>query len=170
MFDVVVVGGGSAGCVVARRLAERELSVLLLEAGPDVRYVADEHRLRDGWTIEREPFDWGYRSTANGDSEDQPVRRKRALGGTSWLTRFTPRGAPADFDGWAACGNPGWAWSDVLDYFVRLEIDVDFGHEPWHGHSGPIPSNRYLGVAFTPAAAAAAAAAERAGFCWLDDH
>jgi choline dehydrogenase len=168
-FEFVVVGGGSAGCVVARRLAERGRSVLLLEAGPDVRSLADVP-LRDGWTIDRETFDWGYRSTAGTTGGEQAVRRKRALGGTSWLTRFTPRGAPADFDGWVARGNPGWSWNEVLDHFLRAETDIDFGHEPWHGDSGPIPSNRYLGVPLTHGAEVAATAAERAGFPRIDDH
>jgi len=99
VFDVVVVGGGAAGCVVAARLAESSSrSVLLLEAGPDRR--ADlPSELRNGWTIEREPFDWGYVSEPLA-GRPRPVRRKKLLGGTSWLTRFTPRGSPADYDGW----------------------------------------------------------------------
>jgi choline dehydrogenase len=167
-FEVVVVGGGAAGCVVARRLADRGRSVLLLEAGPDIRRTPGA-ALTDGWTIDREAFDWGYRSEGDG-GESRPVWRKRALGGTSWLTRFTPRGAPADFDGWAARGNPGWAWEDVVEYFRRLETDVDYGHEPWHGDGGPIPSNRYLDVPLTDAAEVAATAAVRAGFAPVDDH
>src|SRR5438552_3974119 len=81
--DVVVVGGGAAGCVVAARLAEGgSRSVMLLEAGPDRRAEMPDV-LRDGWSIEREAFDRGYRST---DEPPKPVRRKRVVGGTSWLT------------------------------------------------------------------------------------
>src|SRR5205814_495304 len=77
-------------------------SVLLLEAGPDRR--ADmPPELRNGWTIEPEPFDWGYESEPHAGSV-RPARRKKLLGGTSWLTRFTPRGSPADYDGWEALG------------------------------------------------------------------
>ena len=131
--NVVVVGGGAAGCVVAARLAESESrSVLLLEAGPD-RRGGMPAVLHEGWTIEREMFDWGYVSAAE---PPQPVRRKRVVGGTSWLTRFTPRGAPADYDGWAAHGVPGWGWENVLPYFVKLECDVEFGDRPWHGRTG----------------------------------
>ncbi len=139
--DVVVVGGGAAGCVVAARLAEVDSrSVLLLEAGPDRRGDLPA-ALRDGWTIVRELFDWGYLSTAD---PPKPVRRKRLLGGTSWLTRFTPRGVRTDYDGWAAHGLPSWGWEDVLPYFVKLECDGDFGDRSWHGESGPIPSARQL--------------------------
>ena len=167
MSEVVVVGGGAAGCVVAARLAEPATrSVLLLEAGPDRR--SDLPRdLRDGWTIERETFDWGFVSSA---PKPQPVRRKRIVGGTSWLTRFTPRGAPADYDGWAARGLTGWAWESVLPYFVRLESDLDFGSRPWHGDTGPIPSSRQLHLDFTDVGHAALEALDAGGFPWVDDH
>ena len=164
--DVVVVGGGAAGCVVSARLAEADSrSVLLLEAGPDRRGDMP-FALRDGWTIEREMFDWGYVSAAD---PPKPVRRKRVLGGTSWLTRFTPRGAPADYDGWAARGLPSWGWEDVLPYFVKLEADVDFGDRPWHGDSGPIPSTRHLDLDFADVTNGCIDALDAAGFRWVDD-
>ena len=71
------------------------------------------------------------------------LRRGRLLGGTSWLTQFAVRGAAADFDAWAARGNPGWSFADVLPAFRRLEADAEFGGRPWHGDRGPIPITRY---------------------------
>jgi choline dehydrogenase len=169
-FDVAVVGGGAAGCVVAARLAEHpSRSVILLEAGPDRR--ADiPPELRDGWTIERDLFDWGFISEPCGGESAKPVRRKRVLGGTSWLTRFTVRGAPDDYDGWGRLGVAGWSWDEVLPYFVRLETDLDFGDRPWHGSRGPIPSTRQLDSELTEVGTAALDALAAYGFPWVADH
>jgi choline dehydrogenase-like flavoprotein len=167
--DVVVVGGGAAGCVVAARLAGRGRSVLLLEAGPDRRADLPEE-LRNGWTIERGPFDWGFESEPDAGHGPRPVRRKKLLGGTSWLTRFTPRGCPADYDSWAVSGVDGWAFGEVLPYFIRLENDLDYGHEAWHGDSGPLPSVRYLDREYHPATQAVIGAAQELGHPWVEDH
>lgn len=170
--DVVVVGGGAAGCVVARRLAERGRDVLLLEAGPD---LGDDPRpaLRDGW---RNPQggdwdrDWGFESEASDGGSATPLRRGKLLGGTSWLTRFGVRGHPADFDAWAARGNSGWAFEDVLPVFRRIEADADFGDAPWHGADGPIAIDRYRTLQRSPIHDATAAALARLGFPIVDDH
>jgi choline dehydrogenase-like flavoprotein len=168
-FDVVVVGGGAAGCVVAARLAERSSrSVLLLEAGPDRRSDLPGG-MRDGWTIESDRFDWGYTSEPAAGGV-QNLRRTKLLGGTSWLTRFTPRGHPADYDGWAALGNPGWSFDDVLPYFLRLESDLDFGDLPWHGSRGPMPSTRYLDLEYVEIGAAALEGLVASGFPHTEDH
>ena len=109
-YDIAIVGGGAAGCVLAARLAAAgKQTVILLEAGPDSRArVPDE--MRDGWRLGR-LHDWGYDRSQMTTATVGKVRRGRLLGGTSWMTRFAVRGSPADFDEWAALGNPGWTFA-----------------------------------------------------------
>ncbi len=155
--------------MVARRLAESgDRSVLLLEAGPDRRSDTPEE-WRDGWQLPVVP-DWGFASEPNEVGDSTKLRRGRVLGGTSWLTRFAVRGAAADFDAWAASGNPGWSFEDVLPVFRRLEADAEFGDRPWHGDRGPIPITRYPNHRPSEIHAAALSAFDAIGFSKVEDH
>jgi choline dehydrogenase len=168
-FDVIVVGGGAAGCVVAARIAQSgSPSVLLLEAGPDLRANAPD-LIRDGWHMTRE-FDWGYSSEPDELGTVQKVRRVKLLGGTSSITRFGVRGSPADYEEWVARGNAGWGFDDLLPDFKRIETDLDFGDQPWHGDSGPIPIGRYRDIEPVDIHAAGIRGLESAGFPMVDDH
>jgi choline dehydrogenase len=127
-------------------------------------------QMRNGWEIVRGELDWGYTSQPDEAIGVLPVRRNKVVGGTSWLTRFTPRGAPADYDAWAAGGNQGWSWDEVLPYFIRLESDLDFGADTWHGASGPMPSNRYLDRRHAQVVETAVEALIASGFPEVADH
>jgi choline dehydrogenase len=142
--DIVVVGAGSAGCVLAARLARRGASVLLLEAGPD--YPSALHLPPEIADARMPAFthDWGYKSVPGRIGRELPLPRGRLVGGCSATNGcFALRGAPADYDRWAAMGSEGWSFAECLPYFCMTETDRDFGEASWHGSSGPLPIRRY---------------------------
>ena len=141
---------------------------MLIEAGPDLRANPPDD-IRDGWRMTRD-LDWGFTSEPDERGVVEDLRRGKLVGGTSAVTRFAVRGSPADYDGWAAHGNQGWGFEDVLPYFKRLEADADFGDQPWHGDSGPIPIDRYRQLRPTDIGAAALRAMEAVGFPSVEDH
>jgi choline dehydrogenase len=139
-FDVIVVGSGSGGGVVAGRLSEDPaVQVLMIEAGPDPKdRVPDAIRyVRQGSGVDG--YDWNYFDPQTRGA----VPRGRVLGGSSCVnSSFALRGQPHDYDGWAALGLPSWSWEHCLPYFNRLETDREFGDLAYHGRSGPIHIER----------------------------
>ena len=170
-YDVIIVGAGSGGCVLASRLSEDSgRSVLLLEAGPDYpdldslpSEIASSHSATYS-------HDWGYASETGLVGRAIPLRRAKLVGGCSATNAaIALRGTPQDYDEWSLRGNPGWSFAQVLPFFRRLETDADFDEE-WHGREGPLPIRHYSANELTPVQGALLEACTAAGYPRVDDH
>jgi choline dehydrogenase len=144
-YDFVIVGAGSGGSVVARRLAERsDATILLIEAGPpDIGIAAVDDAAR--WTsLLRGAYDWGYAyaPTPHVNGRTIGIPRGRVLGGSSSINAMIwYRGHPTDYDSWEAAGATGWNFAAALPYFKRAE-DWEGGASVWRGTGGPLRIER----------------------------
>ncbi|WP_321891408.1 GMC family oxidoreductase [Burkholderia cenocepacia] len=140
-FDYVVVGAGSAGCVLANRLSDGgRHTVCLLEAGPADNYMWIHVPIGYGKTMFHPVYNWGFHTDPDPNMHNRRLYwpRGRTLGGCSSINGLIyVRGQQQDYDHWAALGNRGWSWRDCLPYFRRLEHNT-LGEGPTRGTGGPL--------------------------------
>lgn len=139
-FDYVIVGAGTAGCVIANRLsADPANSVCLLEAGPPDKHPFIHVPAATGAAIATESLNWRFKTAPQRhlNNREIPQPRGRGLGGSSSINGMVySRGHPLDYDDWAAAGAVGWSYAEVLPYFIRSENNQTFRDSPWHGTEG----------------------------------
>jgi 5-(hydroxymethyl)furfural/furfural oxidase len=183
-YDYIIVGGGSAGSVLANRLSARSSNkVLVCEAGQDTPHGKVPSQILDSYpgTAYLDPrFHWTELKVTtevishNNPQENRPPLRKyeqaRVLGGGSSINgQLANRGAPSDYDEWEARGATGWNWNAVLPYFKKVERDMDFDG-PWHGKEGRIPVRRIFPDLWPEHAKAAAETLKQAGYKYIVDQ
>ncbi|MEC9290636.1 MAG: mycofactocin system GMC family oxidoreductase MftG [Chloroflexota bacterium] len=174
-YDVIVVGGGSAGSVVAARLAEDpDTTVLLLEAGTDYPDLANlPEDIQNGHTRtaedERSEHNWALRGTITEEQGEIHVAQGKVIGGGGSINgQVFLRGIPQDFDDWASWGNEEWSYTKVLPYFRKAETDLDI-KDDFHGTDGPLPISRKVGETWPVIQSAFHTACLQNGFDTTDD-
>lgn len=143
-YDYIVVGSGSGGAAVTRRLVDAEADVLLIEAGPPGIGIGEIDDPAQWPALQRSRFDWGYAyaPAPHADSRNIVIPRGRVLGGSSAINAMLwYRGHPTDYDAWEAAGARGWSFAHVLPFFRRCE-DCESGANSWRGAGGPMRIER----------------------------
>ncbi|MAR05698.1 MAG: choline dehydrogenase [Cyanobium sp. NAT70] len=171
-FDYIVAGGGNSGAAIASLLSEdSSVRVLLIEAGPHYRSLEElPEDLYSSRAVSVDAHDWHYITDVI-PGREFPYGRGKVTGGCSSVNgTIALRGLEQDFREWEALGNEGWGWKDVLPLYSRIERDVDFGYEPFHGSNGNIPIVRFKPEEYSNCVRAYRRTAMDLGYQWIPDH